>query len=747
MFVHRNLLLFGLLALTTLEADEIFVTTTNDSGTGSFQSALQAAEPGDFIIFDPSLAGQTIFLQSSLPSIDIPLRILGPAEGNTKLHGGGTYPIFNISSSQVFISNLDLHEPLQDSPGGAIHQTSQSSAVFSNIHLHCSTDPLAKQAVFVEENAEVSTVDLQFTSINIASIDGSATSEFLLSSNSTLSLYSSSHSPSFFTVEGTGSINKSGPGSIEIGTMTTSTDLGIAIWEGTLSFSGTTTQPIVVGASGMLKGNHSCLYLVNQGTVNTGRSIGATTILNDYIQVASGSLEVEIAPSLASDTYTVGGNANLAGNLLILAQPGAYFKGSTITFMTTGGVVNGTFDTIGANSTGLVYRLNYFPTSLQIEFLQNLINFDGNVFSGNAEKVYEILANATVAPGSDLADVITALSALVPASTLENALNQLQPARTADLNWSSAATLHHIGDALFGQSKTFCGRNCSKEGTRDCCPALEKNGVWVTVLGERVRQGTLDSLLGFRTTTAGALIGYDRALTDKATLGAAGGYTHSNLSWDHDGGRVLSNSFIGALYSAFCLGKFGLDVSVIGSSMTYDIKRKIESTGVDRTARSSPYGTGFLGHLGGQYQFNTHYLKLTPFVSGEYSYLKTGAQKEHEADSLNLHTEKFKTDFVRAEVGLDVREEFCLSWGVIVPAVSLSYVYFSPTSNTHLKTEFAEIPGSFTVTTTGHAFHEIAPAASLAISAGDAWITLAYEGEFASKKQDQAISLNVRVQF
>ncbi len=748
MSVYRNLLLCGLLATTVLPADEIFVTSSNDSGTGSFRSALQAAQSGDFIIFDQSLAGQTILLQSNLPVIDQPLYIVGPTSGNSKINGADSYLIFTVDAGPVVISNLDLQHPDTTTSGGAVSLTPFSSATLSNVNLSCSSDSSAENPIFVDENAQISTADIQFVTIDIASINGPPTSQFMIAPNSTFSLSSSSPTPTLYTIEGSGNINKTGSGTVELQTTSDSTDLAITVWDGTLVFSGTTTQPIIVGANGTLKGNNECLYLVNAGTVNTGESIGASTVVGDFIQVAGATLELELAAPLYSDTFTVGGNSNLAGNLLILPEPGAYFKGSKITFMTTGGVVNGTFDAVSASSAGLAYRLNYLDSALELEFLQNLINFDGNVFSGNEEKVYDVLANVTVDPDSDLADMITALSALGSASTLGNALNELQPARMADLSWSSAATLHHIGTQLFGQSQTFCGRNCFRNGTRECCPALKKNGAWMTLFGERLRQGTQDSLLGFKTTAGGALVGYDRELTDKVTLGAATGYSHSQLSWDTNGGNASSNSYIGALYSAFCFGRFGLDASVIGSSYAYDIKRKIEFTGVDRTAKSSPHGAGFLGHIGGQYQFNARYLKLTPFVSGEYSYLRVGAQKEHGADSLNLRTDKFKTDFVRAEIGLDVREEFCLSWGVIVPAVSLSYVYFAPTSNTHLKTQFEEIPDSFSVQTTGHSFNEIAPAASLAVSAGDrTWVTLTYDGEFASKRQDHALSLNVRVQF
>jgi hypothetical protein len=61
-------LITTLLTLTSqrLSAATIIVTNTNDSGPGSLRQVMADAAPGDTLVFDASLSGQTIVLTSTL---------------------------------------------------------------------------------------------------------------------------------------------------------------------------------------------------------------------------------------------------------------------------------------------------------------------------------------------------------------------------------------------------------------------------------------------------------------------------------------------------------------------------------------------------------------------------------------------------------------------------------------------------------------------------------------------------------
>lgn len=80
----------------------IIVTNTNNSGTGSLRQAILDSSNGDTIIFAPSLAGQTIRLQSTL-TVDKNITIDASAlsekvilSGDSDNDGDGDILIMNI---------------------------------------------------------------------------------------------------------------------------------------------------------------------------------------------------------------------------------------------------------------------------------------------------------------------------------------------------------------------------------------------------------------------------------------------------------------------------------------------------------------------------------------------------------------------------------------------------------------------------------------------------------------------------
>jgi subtilisin-like proprotein convertase family protein len=102
--------------------------TLDDSNEGSLRHAIEQANANpnseDFILFDSSLAGQTITLTAALPTIADSVRVQGPTGGAT-ISGNNAFRIFNISNNATStitanISNLTLTNASTTSTGGAI---------------------------------------------------------------------------------------------------------------------------------------------------------------------------------------------------------------------------------------------------------------------------------------------------------------------------------------------------------------------------------------------------------------------------------------------------------------------------------------------------------------------------------------------------------------------------------------------------------------------------------------------------
>jgi hypothetical protein len=89
------------------------VTSIADNGDGSLRAAVAAAQSGDQIIFDPSLAGQTITLTSGQLAITNSLDIEGPGADQLAISGDHGSRIFSISAGvAVTIAGLTITDGL-----------------------------------------------------------------------------------------------------------------------------------------------------------------------------------------------------------------------------------------------------------------------------------------------------------------------------------------------------------------------------------------------------------------------------------------------------------------------------------------------------------------------------------------------------------------------------------------------------------------------------------------------------------
>ncbi|WP_198134517.1 fibronectin type III domain-containing protein [Geotalea uraniireducens] len=106
------------------------VTTSSDSGPGSLRQTIADANPGDIILFDPSLSGQTVTIASPLV-IAKDLSIGGYDARPITINGGGTTRIFQVSGSTTFTLNyLTLTDGVA-TDGGAISDNVNATTFIS----------------------------------------------------------------------------------------------------------------------------------------------------------------------------------------------------------------------------------------------------------------------------------------------------------------------------------------------------------------------------------------------------------------------------------------------------------------------------------------------------------------------------------------------------------------------------------------------------------------------------------------
>ncbi len=116
---YRLQILIVFLIAQTINAETLIVSNNNDAGAGSLRQAVLDASAGDEIVFNNSLAGQTIQLGSSI-NIGFDLNIQGLGADQLTLSGGNSTRMFTIqAAAEVSISGLEFVDG-NAAAGGAI---------------------------------------------------------------------------------------------------------------------------------------------------------------------------------------------------------------------------------------------------------------------------------------------------------------------------------------------------------------------------------------------------------------------------------------------------------------------------------------------------------------------------------------------------------------------------------------------------------------------------------------------------
>ncbi|HTI05851.1 MAG TPA: choice-of-anchor Q domain-containing protein [Gemmatimonadales bacterium] len=108
----------------TVTGTTVTVTNTADAGSGSLRDAIGNAADGATIVFDPTIAGQTITLTSGEILIHSSLTIAGPSTNGVTISGGGHSHVFQIQGplvdGVVTMRNLTITGGYTDGQAGGI---------------------------------------------------------------------------------------------------------------------------------------------------------------------------------------------------------------------------------------------------------------------------------------------------------------------------------------------------------------------------------------------------------------------------------------------------------------------------------------------------------------------------------------------------------------------------------------------------------------------------------------------------
>ena len=147
----------------------ITVLNTNDNGTGSLRAAIAMAVSGDIIIFNTSLANQTITLVSTLEiPVNKNLIISGINAANLTISGDNAVRIFLLRSTSVqptslSLKNLKLINGRTNEYGGAIKSEHQGIINLENCNFETNRADDGGSAVFSSFEGSLTILNCNFT--------------------------------------------------------------------------------------------------------------------------------------------------------------------------------------------------------------------------------------------------------------------------------------------------------------------------------------------------------------------------------------------------------------------------------------------------------------------------------------------------------------------------------------------------------------------------------------------------------
>lgn len=343
----------------------------------------------------------------------------------------------------------------------------------------------------------------------------------------------------------------------------------------------------------------------------------------------------------------------------------------------------------------------------------------GQADPGNAQKVVDYLREVLpIDPQSELGHAVQVLG-ILETEPLNQALGQMHPGFFGGLDWENLLQTTAVSMLLARHTRELlCApRTCAEEK----CSGRPK-AIWANTYAIWSSQEKIGELEGFRTDNVGVVLGCDRRF-GHGCLGAAVGYGHTHISWDHDAGGGRDNRVFGALYASYRHEIVRVNFSAMGGGNFYALGRNVayiayedQRTSVQYQANSHPVGITADGHLGIGATFERWNVPVQLAGKVDYVYLHRPSFQEEGASELNLDVQTRNSSMLQTELGLEYAPTFQALYSCVSPYLGLAWVVKVPLSSSRIGARFVGLDQSIVVSATSHSSHLIVPSFGFKVS-------------------------------
>lgn len=419
-------------------------------------------------------------------------------------------------------------------------------------------------------------------------------------------------------------VTKTGSGTLILDGVNTYTGT-TTVQEGTLEIGDSNTPTATLGGNvtvapgGTLRGHGTVNgNVVNNGTIWPGGSIGTLNIHGNYMQSASGILNIDATPSGQSDQLAISGMATIqGGSTVVLAQAGNWAPRTNYTILTASQGITGQFASASSSLTFLTPELNYANNSVTLSLERNDVSFASVAQTADQRAT----ANAVEALGwnSAVYNAVIEADAVTAQHAFDLLSGQIYPSTRTALIEDSQYVRDAITDHLLGLSNGANGISATNDGGVSA---------WTSGWGHWGANGSDDDASRLQADGSGLLVGADMPI-GIARIGAVVGSGQNSSRVDALDSSSHTTATHFGIYGSVQAGQFQLLGAAAYAWQTINSNRDVAFDDFSGTYSSHYDANTVQGYLDGSYAFHIGLNTLAPYLNVARVQTHTDAAQEN----------------------------------------------------------------------------------------------------------------------
>ena len=435
-------------------------------------------------------------------------------------------------------------------------------------------------------------------------------------------------------------------------------------------------------STGSLNNSGATLYIANPITINGNYTQSASASLNSYVfsENVYGRLAVTGSANIASGSSVklIGYQYGFAAGqryVVISAASGDY-NASSLNYSASGytGSITGASVVNGANTdlvltlvgdTSVVTPTQPTQPSIPQATTPNAIASLGGLqrYSGTSNAALLNLYNASLAIGST--------------AEANKAGEQLSPSQNASAGSASSAATFDMLNVISGHLTNGTAQQIAQANGGSGISAgnaLPQQASWGQVFGGHASQDRTSDVSGYNANYAGAVVGYDRAISDDWRLGGAFSYTNTRVhGTDNVGGSNTEvTSYALTAYASYIAPKWYSNLYATAADQRYNSQRQISFTGYDGRANGKFNGQQYAlkAEFGYPIALSSN-ATLTPLADISYSRLQQNGYTESGGNGAALQVDSTHSNAIKSGLGAKLETIVPSRWGDVISYVQL----------------------------------------------------------------------------